>query len=217
MTKIGVGIAAFLAFTATLSAQETNFTALFDGESLSGWEGNPDWFRVEDDAIVAGSMERAIPHNEFLCTEVQYGDFELRLKVKLKDGKGNAGIQLRSRRVPNSHEVSGYQADMGWNYWGCLYDESRRNRMLAEVLKEVQDEIVRKDDWNEYIIRCEGSRIRLWLNGRQTVDYVEQEEEIAGRGVIGLQIHSGPASEAWYKDIRIRKLDEVLKVAPVTK
>ena len=208
MTRIYAGIVGFVACAASASAQEEDFTALFDGATFSGWEGDLDWFRIEDGAIVAGSMERPIPRNEFLCTEAEYGDFELRLKVKLRDGKGNAGIQLRSRRIPNDHEVSGYQADMGWDYWGCLYDESRRNRMLVEVPKEIQKDLVRKDDWNEYIIRCEGSRIRLWLNGRQTVDYVEEEEGIAGRGVIGLQIHGGPASEAWYKDIRIRKLDE---------
>jgi hypothetical protein len=71
-------------------------------------------------------------------------------------------------------------------------------KQLKEVLKE--------DDWNEYVIRCEGRRIRLWLNGLRTVDYTEADEKIPQEGIIGLQIHGGPPSEAWYKDLAIRVL-----------
>ncbi|MBM4029849.1 MAG: DUF1080 domain-containing protein, partial [Planctomycetes bacterium] len=108
--------------------------ALFDGKTFDGWEGNLDYFRIEDGAIVGGSLDKAIPRNEFLCTKKEYGDFELRLKVKLLGdlARANAGIQIRSRRIPNHHEMIGYQADMGQKYWGCLYDESRRNRILAQ-------------------------------------------------------------------------------------
>ena len=62
----------------------------------------------------------------------EYGDFELRLKFKLLGGDGaNAGVQFRTKRIPNHHEVTGYQADMGAGWWGALYDESRRNKMLV--------------------------------------------------------------------------------------
>jgi hypothetical protein len=103
--------------------------------------------------------------------------------------------------------MSGYQADMGWTYWGALYDESRRNRVLQGPEKEVVDRVVNKDGWNDYRIRCEGRRIRLWLNGTLTVDYTEPEDGIRGTGLIAVQIHGGPPGECWYKDIEI----EVLK------
>ncbi len=61
-------------------------------------------------------------------------------------------------------------------------------------------------DWNDYVIRCEGKRIRLWINGFQTVDYTEEEDTIKQTGIVGLQIHGGGPSEAWYKDIVIRPL-----------
>ena len=179
---------------------------LFDGKTLAGWEGNSEFFRVEDGAIVGGSLERRIPRNEFLCTERVFGDFELRLKVKLVGKGDNAGIQFRSLRVPSHHEVSGYQADMGTGWWGLLYDESRRNRPLCVPNSEALERVLRPDDWNDYVIRCLGPRIQLELNGMRTVDYVEQEPEIRRRGILGLQIHSGAPSQAYYKDIVLREL-----------
>ena len=185
---------------------DAEFVPLFDGETFEGWEGNLDWFRVEDGAIVAGKMTERIPRNEFLCTTEEYGDFELRLKFKVLGKGANAGVQIRSRRIPDHHEMIGYQADLGDGWWGCLYDESRRRRVLARADGELIKDVLKRDDWNEYVIRCEGPRIQLWINGEQTVDYVEEDESIELRGLIGVQIHGGPPSEAWYKDLRIREL-----------
>jgi len=179
---------------------------LFDGKTLAGWEGNPALFRVQDGSIVAGTLKERIPRNEFLCTTREYGDFELKLQAKLIGKGDNAGIQIRSRRVPNDSEVSGYQADMGTGWWGCLYDESRRNRVLARPSEADVARILKPKDWNEYVIRCEGRRIQLFLNGVRTVDYIEPDPAVPGSGIIGLQIHGGAPSEAWYKEIEIREL-----------
>ncbi len=183
--------------------------SVFDGKTFEGWEGNLDCFRIEDGAIVAGSLKRPAPRNEFLCTKRAYGDFELRLKVKLlgNPASANAGIQIRSRRIPNHHEMTGYQADMGQHYWGCLYDESRRNKILAQPDPEQLRKALKPGDWNEYVIRCTGPRVQLWLNGVQTVEYTEPEATIEQTGLIGLQIHAGPPAEAWYKDITIKAME----------
>jgi len=188
------------------AADPPGFTALFDGKSFDGWEGNLDAFRIQEGAIVGGSLEHRVPRNEFLCAEKEYDDFELRLKFKLLGDRANAGIQVRSRRVPKHHEMIGYQADLGNGCWGCLYDESRRRKMLATWPKPQRSKIVKKNDWNDYVIRCRGRRIQLWINGHQTVDYTEPDAAIPQSGLIGLQIHGGPPSEAWYKDIRIKTL-----------
>jgi hypothetical protein len=179
---------------------------LFDGKTFVGWEGDAIWFRVEDGAIVGGSLEKEIPMNKFLCATKEYDDFVLRLKVKLVENKGNAGIQFRSRRIPAHHEMIGYQADVGVGYWGKLYDESRRRKVLAGPEPEVIAEVLKPNDWNEYVIRCEGPRIQLWINGVETVDYTEEDESIPQKGLIGLQIHGGAPSEVWYKDIEIVEL-----------
>ena len=189
-----------------LVAADDGYKPLFDGKSFDGWEGNLKMFRIEDHAIVGGSLKEPTPRNEFLCTKQEFGDFELRVKFKVL-GKGtNAGIQIRSRRVPNHHEVSGYQADLGDSWWGALYDESRRNKMLVQPDPADIAKVIKPDDWNQYVIRCQGRHIQLWINDRQTVDYTEPDESLEQTGIIGLQIHGGGPGEAWYKDIEIKRL-----------
>ena len=202
--------------------------ALFDGRSFAGWEGNiDDVWRIEDGQIVAGQPDERQPRNDFLCTVEAFGDFDLRLKYKR--GENNGGVQFRSRRVPDHHEVSGYQADLAPGIDGFLYDESRRNRFLAlfdpargpitaapegtgEAIRKAvgrKDEVADKlklDNWNHYRIRAQGPRIRLWVNGVLTVDYTETDPDIPTTGIIGLQIHGG-ATQIRYKDITIERLD----------
>jgi hypothetical protein len=189
---------------------EQGFTSLFDGKTLDGWEGKEGVFRVENGAIVAGSLKENVKQNEFLCTKKDYGDFELRLEAKLVGAGENAGVQFRSERIPNHHEVIGYQCDMGLaggkSIWGALYDESRRKTFLATGDDEILKKKVKADDFNEIVIRCEGAHIQLWVNGVQTVDYTEKEENIARKGKIALQIHGGKPAEASYRRIRIKEL-----------
>ncbi|HQR34416.1 MAG TPA: DUF1080 domain-containing protein, partial [Blastocatellia bacterium] len=170
------------------------------------WEGNMKIFRIEGGAIVGGSMNAALPNNEFLCTTKRYSDFELRAKFKVTGAQVNAGIQFRSERIPNNHEVIGYQADIGQNYWGALYDESRRKKVLVSPDAAALDKVLKRDDWNEYVVRAEGKRIRLSINGHQTVDYTEADDTIKQSGLICVQIHAGPPSEARYKDITIEEI-----------
>jgi hypothetical protein len=187
--------------------EEEGWVCLFDGRTFEGWEGNLDAFRIEEGAIVGGSLSESIPRNEFLCTTAEYADFELRLSFKLLGEGANGGIQIRSRRIPDHHEMIGYQADLGAGYWGCIYDESRRNRVLAGPPPEKRGWNVKHEEWNDYLIRCEGPRIRLWINGELTADYTEEDRDLEQTGVIGLQIHSGPPTECWYKGIAIRVLE----------
>ncbi len=186
-------------------------TGLFDGQSFAGWEGetNRTW-RVQGGALVGGSLAETVPHNDFLCTKRPYRNFILRLKVKLTGtGFVNGGIQLRSQRLKDpAYEMSGYQADMGEGYWGSLYDESRRNKTLAHANALVVQHAVKPEQWNEYVIRCDGPHFRLWLNGVVTADYHEAEKDIPRDGYIGLQIHGGGKAEASYRDISIEELPD---------
>ena len=191
---------------------EKGFEWIFDGKTFHGWEGNLNWFRIEDGAIIAGDLKKAVPNNEFLCTTKSYGDFELRLQARLVGTDyRNAGIQFRSKRIEDHHEVIGYQCDMGVmgenNIWGWLYDESRRNKFLVEAPQKPVVDHLKKDDWNDVVIRCQGSKIKVVINGIKTVEYVEKEAGIARAGIIGLQVHGGPAQEASYRRIRIRSQD----------
>ena len=184
--------------------------ALFDGRSFAGWDGDiKGTWRVQDGAIVGGSQTAQVPRNEFLTTTRSFADFVLHVRFRLVGTEGfiNGGVQFRSRRLEKpAHEMTGYQADLGDEYWGSLYDESRRNKTLVAPDAKLIGEILKRGDWNDYEIRAEGSRIRLSINGRQTIDYTETDPAIPREGLIGLQIHGGGKAEAWYKDITIVEL-----------
>lgn len=193
-----------LLFTLPLLFAETGFQPLFNGKDLDGWEvDTPGIWSVRDGMIVAKTS--GLNHNDFLRTRKHYTDFELRLSFRLLNGSGNSGIQFRSKPVPGSHEVAGYQADVGQQYWGCLYDESRRGKILVQTPAEILAGL-QHDGWNQYTVTAQGDRIILELNGIRTVDYVEKEPGIDRSGIIALQVHGGPPMEVHFKDIRIREL-----------
>ncbi len=201
-----------LPFLASLCFAEPAATVLFDGKSFDGWEGDTaKTWRVMDGCVVGGSLDEKVPRNEFLATKKRYRNFDLTVKFKLTGTEGfvNSGVQFRSVRIATpANEMSGYQADIGGpTWWGSLYDESRRNKVLAQSDMAKLEPVLKKDDWNEYRIRCEGPRIQLWMNGVQTVDYTEPDEKIAAQdGFIALQIHGGAKAEVRFKDVAIIEL-----------
>lgn len=193
--------------TSALPAAEAK--PLFDGRTLDGWEGDQKLWRVENGVIVGGSLQEKMARNVFLATTRSFQNFELKLKLKIEGTEGfiNSGVQIRSVRVPNSTEMAGYQVDAGEGWWGKLYDESRRRKVVGEAadLPKVTA-AVRASDWNEVRIRAEGPRIRSWLNGVAALDYTETEPNIAQDGSIGLQVHGGGKVRVQFKEITIEEL-----------
>jgi hypothetical protein len=182
---------------------------LFDGKSWRGWEEDrKEFWRIENDALVAGSLDQRFPRNEFLCTLEEFGDFELQLQYRIEGTEGfvNGGVQFRSQRIADHHEMTGYQADLGAGYDGSLYDESRRNKFLAVADPQVLQQALKKDDWNQYRIRAQGDRIQLWLNEIQTVDYREADPSIARTGRIAVQIHGDGVTKVQFRHLQLRKL-----------
>lgn len=186
--------------------------SLFDGKSLDGWEvrpGEEKWWKIRDGAISGGSLDENVAHNTFLATKKRYANFDLRFKVRLVKGSGfmNSGIQVRSIRVKDNHEMSGYQVDAGTGWWGKLYDESRRNKVIGEPVDPAAIAAVAKDwDWNDFRILCEGRRIRSWINGVPALDFTEADPAIPLEGRIGLQAHGGGKVLAEFKEITIQEL-----------
>jgi hypothetical protein len=205
-SRVPVAVIAVLA----CASVPANAEELFDGSTFAGWNGDTSavW-RIEAGAIVAGDPDRPAPRNEFLATNRSFRNFELRLEYKLDCGmKCNAGVQIRSERIPNHHEMIGYQADIGPGWDGCLYDESRRRRLLAKADPDVVARALAasRDGWHDYVIRCEGPRVRLSLNGVETVDYEEPDPAIPHQGAIALQIHASMTGAIRYRNIRITEL-----------
>lgn len=198
-------------FTNFIATPPPKAVRLFNGKNFNGWEGDTlKTWRIQDGAIVGGSLVTTVPHNDFLCTKRSYANFVLKLKFKLSGTEGfiNSGVQFRSKRLTNpNYEMIGYQADLGAGYWASLYDESRRNKTLIAPSVNLIQKILKPQDWNDYEIRAENRRIRIYLNGQLTVDYTETDESIPQTGIIGLQIHGGGKAEVAYKDIMMQELN----------
>jgi hypothetical protein len=128
--------------SALASAEEIQ---LFNGKDLTGWEGDPKFWSVQDGTISgASSAENPVPHNTFIIWKGgQPSDFTLTMKYKMTPGDDkkytNSGIQYRSKVVdPAKFIVGGYQADFeyGEKYSGILYEEKGRG-ILAERGQQV--------------------------------------------------------------------------------
>lgn len=203
---------AILVFTASCLRAEppTSAMVLFDGQTFAGWNGDTDrTWRIEDGAIVAGDPSQAAPRNEFLATDREFEDFELRYEYRIEGTvKPNAGVQFRSRRIPDHHEVIGYQADIGPGITGALYDESRRKTFLVTPPDTVQAEALARgrDGWHAGVVRCEGPRVRISVNGVETVDYTEADPTVSRRGMIALQIHGQMVGTIRYRNLSITEL-----------
>ncbi|WP_395746892.1 family 16 glycoside hydrolase [Prosthecobacter sp.] len=187
--------------------------SIFDGKTLDGWDYDPKIWRVEDGMITGGSTTEKIKENHFICTKKNYANFELKLKIKVsgdpKTGMLNSGIQIRSQRVPGGAHMSGYQVDCGAGWFGKIYDEFRRNKVIWAPTPEQQaalDKAVDVFGWNEYRIRAEGTRIQTWINGVHCIDYTETDKNIALDGLIGPQVHSGGVCLVQVKDVTVEEL-----------
>jgi hypothetical protein len=174
-------------------ATPDNLKSFFNGTDLTGWHGNQSLWSVEDGQIVGRTS--GLDHNEFLASDLALGDFRLRCQVQLVDSRGNSGIQFRSETLADGL-VKGYQADIGPNWWGKLYEEHGR-----ALLWPKSGEAHVKPGWNTYEVLAKGDRIRTWINGQPCVDLTDPPG--AKRGIVALQLHAGGPTEVRFKDFEI--------------
>jgi len=187
------------------------FEPLFNRLDLAGWKpiGDADW-SVVDRAIRGVTRGGGFG---WLVSDRQYADFVLRLRFRWL--AGNSGVQFRSRVVGTM--VHGYQADIDPDrprWTGMLYDEGFRGK-LVEADPQI-DRIFKRDGWNDYEISAIGNHIMLFINGVKAVDFRDplldpklppaKRDPHHQRGIIALQVHSGPKVHLEWKDLRILDL-----------
>lgn len=196
-----------LLFTSTGFAQlskeekKEGFKPIFNGKNLTGWDGDPRLWKVSNGAIVGSTEGVTLDKNTFLILKQEYGDFILRLQLKLRNH--NSGIQFRSEALPE-WVVKGLQADAAeGNWWGSIYDEKGKRGVIANGWKDKGEKVVKATDWNDYEITADGENITLRLNGTVT-SQIKDNSKMSG--VIALQLHRGPAMQAEFRNIRIKKL-----------
>ncbi|MBU6401768.1 MAG: DUF1080 domain-containing protein, partial [Verrucomicrobia bacterium] len=204
--------------------QEPGFISLFNGQDLTGWDGDTNLWFVQDGAIVGQTTPEHRTRGTYLfCPGVVMTNFELRASFRLLSG--NSGIQYRSRELPD-WQVAGYQADMddANAYTGIIYEVGGRAIMAPrgqklefdsaghpKVLgslggKEELLAAIKSRDWNEYTIIANGDHIIQKINGRVMVDVVDHAAKRLRSGVIAFQLHPGPPMRVEFKNIRYKPL-----------
>ena len=209
---LGLAAAALVCWAAAAVADEPKRTAddsttkdFFDGKTLDGWQGLPGFWSVKDGAIVGAYADKALKENTFLWSKKSYKDFELRFKVRLKDGVGNSGVQVRSEiDDPKRLTARGPQCDIGQKYWASLWGENFGGMMKAADWSAVE-KVLKPADFNDYAIKVVGKHVAIRLNGETTVD--GDFPKLPDEGKIAWQLHSGfDYMEVTFKDIEFKDL-----------
>jgi putative heme-binding domain-containing protein len=213
-----------LAFSA-VSAQD-GFKPLFNGKDLTGWDGNPELWKVENGEIVGTTTgPEQLAYNQFLIWRGgKVKNFELKAKIRQKGN--NTGIQYRSKELPENGKwsIGGYQCDIHpahpnnamvyeergrgiivQNGQGVVIDPEAK-RWLASEHEPVKVDIA---EWHEYTVIAQGNHLIHKIDGQLTIDLLDFE--LAKRsleGLIAFQIHRGPAMEVHIKDVMLKELPE---------
>jgi hypothetical protein len=215
-----------------VAGDEPGFQPIFDGKTLTGWEGNPAYWRVENGSLV-GEITPAtvIKSNTFIIWRGgKPKDFELKLDCRITPD-GNSGVNYRSVVVPdpvtpdNTFAMRGYQCDLDGRkkYPGNNYEEKGRLFLAVRgqltrvvggrppvVLSTIGDtnalaEAV-TDDWNSIHLIVRGNTLTHIINGR--LMSVVIDDDVPNRpadGLIGVQVHVGPPMKVEYRNIRLKK------------
>jgi hypothetical protein len=178
--------------------------AFFNGKDLTGWEGLLQYWSVKDGAIVGTGGDKKVPFNTFLCSKKKYKDFELSFQIRLKDGEGNSGVQIRSEIFNRERfAVKGPQCDIGQMFWGSLYGEEFGG-MMKQAPADVVKKALKPKDFNDYYIKCVGKHVTIKLNGETTVD--DDFPKMPDDGIIAWQLHGGYVMEVTFKNIKFKDL-----------
>lgn len=227
MPRLPLVLALLLATATSAPAQE--WQKLFDGKTLTGWEGSSHWV-VKDDAITGViTKDTLIKTNTFLIWKAgTLANFELKCKFRMD--AGNSGIQYRSVHLAKEKAdpfiVKGYQADIAFGqYMGILYEERGRGILANPGQKVVIDEkgkkqvvgslgekLLDKFDvkmWHDYEIIAKGNHIKQFIDGKQTIDLIDHDKKgRALEGILALQIHVGGPMVVQFKDIELKRLPD---------
>jgi opacity protein-like surface antigen len=209
------------AILAASTVSAADWVNLFDGKTLDGWiqKNGTAKYKVVDGTI-HGTTNEGSP-NSFLCSEKEYGNFELEFEVKVHDSL-NSGVQIRSKTKEPLGDakygrVYGPQVEIeagGDNgaEAGYVYGEATGLGWLTSKEDLKPHKVMKDGEWNKFRVVAKGATISTWINGKQMEELTHEEiYKTHPKGFIGLQVHgirkgSGPYDVAW-KNIRIKELD----------
>lgn len=219
----------------TAPAEPAGMKSIFNGQDLTGWDGDPRLWSVQEGVIHGETTaENKANGNTFLLwKDGVTKDFELRLSFRC-NATNNSGIQYRSKhitddKVRNNWVVRGYQHEIrneiklpsvsGFIYGEglgrgriCLVGEKATQgedgKQVTETLIDQAgfEKLFKLDDWNDVVIIAKGTHIQHYLNGRLILDFTDSPKLALREGILALQLHAGKPMWVEFKDLRIKEL-----------
>lgn len=183
------------AFVLSATAWAQNWTTLFDGKTLNGWQARStfappatgDW-KVEGGSLVCGG---ATPG--WIATNQSFRDFRLELEFR-GPATVNSGVFLRSQKEGEPH-VTGYELQI-WDMQPAGY----LTGSLVGSVKGLPAKI-KPDEWNKFDVTAKGDHFVVLLNGKKVLDAHDSKH---AEGVIGLQCQA--KQNIAFRSIRIQPL-----------
>jgi len=228
VTLAGLAAAALAAEPVTFGKDADGFESLFNGKDLTGWQGDPDHWTVEDGAITGTtSAEKKLSENKFLVwAGGKLKDFELKARFRLRNGNSGIYIRCLEREPGKGDALVGMQADFAEDpkWVGTIMEYLRRGILANRGEKVAIDEkgarkvealgdpaellkAYKPKEWNDYRILCRGGRVVLTINGVVMADLQDDDPKRLTEGVLGLQVHQGPPMKVQFKDLWLKRLD----------
>lgn len=199
---------------------ESETIKLFNGKDLEGWEGATKYFSVKDDMIVAKNT-KPVDVSVYLLTKKKFSDFRLILDAKLVQSDMHSGVAFWGKIAPDKGDEHTYMGHLvmfpsPWN----MFDLHRRGGGLG--IKDVLGpKHGKQKDWNHVEILAQGNRVRVAVNGYQTIDWRDPQPELIMEAPIGLQMHSNKVpQEVHFKGLVLEtfpKEDRLITVKDSTK
>ena len=179
------------------------WTPLFDGKTMDGWEkvGKPESVWEVRDGALCGSG----PASMLVSTRGPYKDFRYRAEVKINDG-GNSGLYFRTTRRPGFSD--GYEAQIDSTHsdpirTGSIYGMSHVYKRLVEPDTWFEYEIeVRDDVWRGRKV----TRIKVTVDGDELYEYLDFALTFK-EGHFAYQQHD-PKSKVCIRRVEVMPLDE---------
>jgi 3-keto-disaccharide hydrolase len=191
-----------LVFTLAAFGQEKGhkMKSIFNGKNLKHWEVPSDniWWSIEGDAL--WSKSDPDKKGSTLWTKKKYTDFVVQLDFKFGEGTIDSGIFMRGESPENAQIQIGISGSLKRDMTGSPYVPKKGYPVEAQGIKE----LLKMDGWNTIKAMAQGTSYKVWLNGKEVMNYTLENANL--EGPIGIQLHPGREMSIQFKNILVARL-----------
>lgn len=196
-----------LLLPAALNGQETSdFTELFNGKNLDGWNTTGNWIMEKGNVVTLKPRSGETGwtrYKDYLTTNRQYSNFVLDLEFKF-NAKGNSGVFMHVGDLKD-HVKSGFEVQILDTYGKKNVGNHDCGGVIGAAAPS-KNMVKPAGQWNRYIITLKDQQLQVILNGEQIIDLDISTSAIKDRPTKGYISFQDEAKRIWYRNVRIKEL-----------